>query len=316
MYGLARMQEGAAFSLVAGSVLLVWVLGASQKWPELRLFNNPAHVSSPEMANKLLVVGLPAMLTAPAFWLLSSADRWFLGISASTADVGIYAIGVSFGTLGMMLNSAVLSAWVPEVIREYETTAEQSYQSFGHAKRLLILAYALVWVFIVVFSPELIQLLVDPRYQQAVTVVPWIAAGVFFYGVAQLYNTVFLLERRMIIMARVWLAAVVVSLLCNSWIVPQYGIIGAAIVQCFSFAIAAFLQWWFSQKIKHIDVFTPRVLLQLAACLIIGIVGHQFQLQSLALTAAVKGFVLALLAGAFFWQYIRTQNLPLFVGRV
>ena len=295
------------FALVAGSVVLVWVSGLSQKLPNAGKLLNNTEPTDAATTHKILAVGLPVMLTAPAFWIVGSADRWFLGVSATTAEVGIYAIGVSFGTLGMMLNSAVLSAWVPEIIREYESNADNSYKAFGQAKRLLILAYAFVWVAIVALSPELIRLLVDARYHEAMKVVPWIAGGVFFYGCAHLFNTVFLLERKMGTMAAIWIVAIVISLGCNAWAVPRFGMLGAAVVQCFVFASTATMQWWYSQKIKRIDVFSASSLLQISALFVIGYTGQNWQLGNILHTLVIKLFALALLAAFILWRYSSLQ---------
>lgn len=281
MYLMALVPATASYALVAGAVLMASVSGGLLKTPAWRSVLRDQNAVDASKARQILAVGWPVMITAPAFWIVGSADRWFLGAAASAIEVGIYAIGVSFGTLGMMLNSAVLSAWVPEVIREYEQHAEGSYNAFGQAKRLLILAYAFVWMVITMFSPELVGMLVDARYHEAIAVVPWIAGGVFFYGCAHLFNTVFVLERRMQVMASIWMAAIVLSICLNALFVPRHGMLGAAIVQCVVFAVTAILHWWFSQKIKPIAVFSPILILQLVLILAIGCLGYYWQATSL-----------------------------------
>lgn len=304
MYMLALKPTTAAYALVAGTVLLAWASGALLKTPSLRRVLAEHKAIDAGKARQILAVGWPVMITAPAFWIVGSADRWFLGAAASAAEVGVYAIGVSFGTLGMMLNSAVLSAWVPEIIREYEHNTDGSYRTFGQAKRLLILAYAFVWMAITMFSPELVRMLVDARYYGAIAVVPWIAGGVFFYGCAHLFNTVFVLERRMQVMAVIWMIAIVFSVFLNAAIVPRYGMLGAAIVQCFVFAIAAIMHWWFSQKIKAIAVFSPALIVQLLLILAIGCLGYFWQASNLFSTLLVKLMAICAIAAVVFWRYL------------
>lgn len=307
MYVFALRPSTSAYALVAGSVLLVWVTGLSMQSPGLRRLAVNASPADSSASRKVLAVGLPVMLTAPAFWVVGSADRWFLGMSATTAEVGIYAIGVSFGTLGMMLNSAVLSAWVPEIIREYEVNADSSYKAFGQAKRLLVMAYAMVWMTITALSPELIGLFVNARYHDAVYVVPWIAGGVFFYGCAHLFNTVFLLERRLGITAMIWTVAMLLSLASNAWAVPRFGMIGAAVVQCLVFAGIAVMHLVLSRRIKQISIFNFTLLLQLSAIFLIGWVGYQWQSTYILAALIAKCGVLALLAGLVFWQSSRSD---------
>lgn len=308
MYAFALRSSTSAYALVAGSVVLVWVTGLCMQSPGLRKLAVNTSPADSSASRKVLAVGLPVMLTAPAFWVVGSVDRWFLGATGTTAEVGIYAIGVSFGTLGVMLNSAVLSAWVPEVIREYETNAEDSYIGIGHAKRLLILAYATVWMAITALSPELIGLFVNSRYQGAVGVVPWIAAGVFFYGCAHLFNTVFLLERRLGITALIWSVAVVLSLVCNAWAVPRFGMMGAAVVQCLVFGGVAFMHWLFSRRIRQIHVFNPMLLLWLSVIIFIGWAGYQWQSEDMFFAIITKICVMALLLGLLYWFEFRHDD--------
>jgi O-antigen/teichoic acid export membrane protein len=313
MYLLALTPETAVYALVTGTVLLAWVSGVLLKTPSLRRVLHEQNAIDAGKARQILAVGWPVMITAPAFWIVGSADRWFLGAVTSATEVGIYAIGVSFGTLGMMLNSAVLSAWVPEVIREYEHNTDGSYHAFGQAKRLLILAYAFVWMAITILSPELVGMLVDARYHDAIAVVPWIAGGVFFYGCAHLFNTVFLLERKMGTMAAIWTVATVLSLACNAWVVPRHGMVGAAVVQCLVFAVAAVMQWWFSQKIQRISVFTPMFILQLWALCAIGYFGQNWQFGNILYTLAIKLFALAALGVFILWGYSKSQTIQISV---
>jgi len=302
IYLFALKPATSAFALATGGVVLAWVSGLSQKMPKLRILLDNANPADKIETRKILAVGLPVIVTGPAFWVVGSADRWFLSATTTTAEVGIYAIGVSFGTLGMMLNSAVLSVWVPEIIREYETKADIAYKAFGQATRLLILAYAFMWVVITVLSPDLIRLLVDAQYQDATVVVPWIAGGVFFYGCSHLFNTVFLLERSMGTMAAIWTVAIALSLVSNSWAVPRYGMIGAAAVQCLVFFVAAIMQWWLSQRIKRIAVFTPWFFLQLSVLFMIGYLGQYWLLENSLLALTVKLILLGAMTALILWR--------------
>ncbi len=302
IYLFALRPATAVFALVTGSVVLVWVSGLSQKIPNGRKLLDNTHPADETETKKILAVGLPVIVTGPAFWVVGSADRWFLSANATTAEVGIYAIGVSFGTLGMILNSAVLSVWVPEIVREYESKADKAYKAFGQAKRLLILAYAFMWVAITVLSPDLIRLLVDEQYHNAKVVVPWIAGGVFFYGCAHLFNTVFLLERNMNTVAAIWAAAILLSLASNMWAVPRYGMTGAAAVQCLVFSITATIQWWFSQRIRRIAVFTPRLFLQLLVLFWAGYLGQYWFLENVLLSLGIKLILLGVMTALFLWR--------------
>jgi len=91
-----------------------------------------------------LLVGLPGVITAPVYWILSSLDRWFLQASADSATVGVYAVACTFGQLGLMVNSALLAIWLPEATRLHESGVEDSDRQLAKLITRLILLMAVV----------------------------------------------------------------------------------------------------------------------------------------------------------------------------
>lgn len=268
-YGVMLWLAGSAglaeYALVSGYVvvylLLVFMLGI----PAFRsLWRNPIVLASSE-AKAILMVGLPGIITAPAYWAVASSDRWFLNSYADIAMVGVYAVAVSLGTVGMMLNNAVLSAWVPEIVREYESNTEQAHVAIGAVQALIIVGYALVWLWVCVLAPDLVALLVDARFHGAAQFVPWLATGVFFYGCIHLFNASMLLKRKMHISAAIWVLAFTGSMVGNYLFVPNYGADAAAIVQAFAFAIGALFMAVLGYRSYATRWFTPSLCFKMIA---------------------------------------------------
>src|SRR5664280_3078390 len=95
---------------------------------------------------ELLKMGLPGIVTAPMYWLVSSSDRWFLQHYCGTESVGIYSIGYSIAIAGTMVNSAVMSVWLPEASREYEQNQDRAKASLGRLMSRLITLMAVIWL--------------------------------------------------------------------------------------------------------------------------------------------------------------------------
>lgn len=238
MAGSSMVSEYALVAgYVAGYLLLLTMLGMPLSLGIRQKSEALNHATS----KSILLVGLPGIITAPAYWVVASSDRWFLNTYADITTVGVYAIAVSLGTVGMMLNNAVLSAWVPEIVREYESNTKQAHLTIGKVQSLIIVGYALVWLWVCVLAPDLLTLLVDIRFQGAGQFIPWLAAGVFFYGCIHLFNASMLLKRKMNISAAIWVLALTCSLAGNFLFVPNYGAVASAVVQALAFALAAFL---------------------------------------------------------------------------
>jgi O-antigen/teichoic acid export membrane protein len=221
-------------SMIIGYLVPIAMLGG----PSVRRLRQGSGLSMSERMD-LMRIGLAGIVTAPMFWVLTSMDRWFLGYFADSASVGIYSVGYSIGILGMIVNSAIQSVWVPEVAREYERTGDDARVHLSRIAEWLVSALALVWLAIVAMGGDIVRLLAGPAFQSAAEVIPYIAGGVLFYGIAQLANGALLLKKKLHYAMWWWLAASLVCVVLNVILIPVVGRVGAAITQAVAFAVVA-----------------------------------------------------------------------------
>lgn len=202
-------------------------------------------LAKPSVLNKgegtaLLKIGLAGVVTAPMYWLLSSSDRWFLQFFRGAEEVGIYSIGYNFAYLGVMVNTAVMTVWLPEAARAYEEDQTAARKVLGRLMSRLVAGLALVWLAIAASGGDMVRWLANERFHSAAQVVPFIAGGVFFYGVSQLAMYGLLLVKQLKWAALWWFAAGLVCVASNWMLVPRQGGMGAAITQTLSFAFVSF----------------------------------------------------------------------------
>ena len=69
---------------------------------------------------RILGIGPAIIITAPAYWVISSSDRWFLGYFADATTVGIYSVSAGVAVAGLTINSAILTIWIPEATKLFE----------------------------------------------------------------------------------------------------------------------------------------------------------------------------------------------------
>lgn len=245
---IARWWGADERALVAGYVtayvLPIFILGVPG-WQQMRA---PSGLE-PGTRRAVFLVGLPGVVTAPMYWILSSSDRWFLQVSADSATVGVYAVACTFGQLGMMVNSALLAIWLPEATRLHESVdADGSRARLGVLIVRLVAIMMLVWVGVGLLGGDLLRLLSQERFHRGASVVPWIASAVFFYGCYHVANTGLFLGRRLNVSALVWATVGVLSLAANGLLVPRYGMMAAALVQAVTFALLAIVVLALSQR--------------------------------------------------------------------
>lgn len=184
-------------------------------------------------------LGITAMVTAPLFWLMNSADRWFLGLWRGEGELGVYAFASGLGMIGLMLNNGIVLTWFPEMNRAYETGGEEATVSIGRMWARLVASLLVVWVAVSAAGGDVLRLLSDPRFHDGARFVPWIAGGAFFYGVALLANTGLFLRKDLTPVAGWWTAGAALNIALNAGLVRGMGGMGAAVAVCLAYALIA-----------------------------------------------------------------------------
>lgn len=241
-------------SMVAGYMIPLLILGT----PSIAQLHTPSDLSQKDRLN-VFTIGLAGAVTAPAYWLISSSDRWFLGYFEDTASVGIYSLGYSMAIMGMMANNAVLSVWAPETVKEFESNPGQAPILLGRMAERLIAGFVCIWLAITAAGGDMIRLLAAPTFHQATVVVPFIAAAVMLHGIIHIANAVFLLMKRLELTVWCWILGGMLSVLLNIVLIPKLGILGAAISQTASFLLIAVGMAIGAQYIYPLQLNWPRL---------------------------------------------------------
>ncbi len=235
---LALYWRQDAWSLLVGSAAGVaagaWVAG----FPAAETVLVPSGLSRAHRVD-ILRLGAAGAVTAPVFWLMGSADRWIIAYVRGSAELGVYAFAATVGMIGMMLNSAITLTWFPEMTREYESAGSESFPRIGMLWARLASGLMVAWIAVSAAGGDVIRLIADPRFHGGTTFVPWIAGGIFFYGIASLANTGLLLKKDLIPSIGWWVAGGVLNLGMNLLLVPPLGGTGAAMATCASYGLIA-----------------------------------------------------------------------------
>ena len=109
--------------------------------------------------------------------VLSSSDRIMIANMCSAADAGVYSIAYSVGMLMTLLTNSLNSTVVPWL---YRTLDAKELKRIDRMSIALLGTLALIVVFVDILAPEVVGILAPDEYSEAMTLVPVIAASVFF----------------------------------------------------------------------------------------------------------------------------------------
>jgi O-antigen/teichoic acid export membrane protein len=244
--------------------------------------------------------GVPLMAAALAMWVTNFGDRFMLSKllhgSYALAQVGQYSLANKISSAMVLLFTAFQVAWPAFAYSiEDERAAKRTY-SFV----LTYLMYAAAWaaVGLSLFAPWIVHLLGrKPGFWPAADAVPALAySSVFYAG----FIVVTIATGRARQTKFNWIAGgagAVLNFGLNVWLIPAYGMLGAAYATLAAYVLLMVVRTWNAQHVYPVQYQWRRVaVLLLAAGAVTGI--GEVLPRSIALAVVLTGaypFVLAAL---------------------
>ena len=178
---------------------------------------------------------LPLIPNGLLQFALHHADRFLLLRVSGEAAVGTYGLAYKLGQLpNYALLGPFLLIWYPFVfsLREPERQRALIERLLPYFMGLM----AAVTLLTALFARELVALVsARPEYHRAWTAVPVIALGYWFWGLFQLAQTGFYIQKRTGPLPRLTACAVLLNLGLNLALIPALGAMGAAIATALTF---------------------------------------------------------------------------------
>lgn len=256
-------------ALMAATVLTSLIPVIMLGIPSLRRLVRPSGLNSTARSS-IFQVGVAAVFTAPAYWVLASSDRWFLGYFVDAGAVGIYSVSYTIAVMGMLVNNAFLPVWTTETIREVEAGAGDSSRSLGEVAEQLFALLLIVWLAIAAAGGDVLRLLAAPEFHAARIIIPLIALAVLFHGVIHIATGLFIVADKLKQTIWWWLGGGVLCLAANALLVPEFGMVGAAVTQAVSFGFVAGALLYRSRRVIRLDLKWARLTAFAVAVLVSG----------------------------------------------
>ena len=226
--GLAVGVRSAELLLDATAV--GYALAAAIAVPILwRRMEGPSRI---DLAGTLEVVrhGPGALPFSVAGWVERLADRLVIEYVMGTAAVGVYSVAYTLGerTMGTLVKAVFMMAW-PNILASWK---EGGTASARGAVRQALALYG--WftcgpaLFLIVYGGDLLRWFTGAAYHQATDVVAVVAASMWLGGVASYLNRHLELGKRFGTLSGVTMFGSAVNVALNLWLVPRFGMLGAA----------------------------------------------------------------------------------------
>ena len=218
--------------MIAGFLIIEWLRHSERGQPW------KARV---KRARTLLLDSWPAILSGLAIMIYMRIDQIMIGSMMTEADVGIYSVAVKLSEVWYVIPLAVTQSVMPSIV------SARKAQNGSYEQKLIGLIVLLFWssflvaILVTLAGPSLITLLFGHEYRLAGEVLRihfW--AGIFValgVGISQWY----IAENRLRVSLYGTIAGALFNVLLNLFLIPEFGVKGAAFSTVGSYFVAAYL---------------------------------------------------------------------------
>jgi len=216
----------------------------------------------------ILSYGLPFLPHHLAVYLLFGADRYFLEHFRTMTEVGLYSYAYRIGMIMTLVLEGASLAWTPFIF---------SLQRREDAKEIHALTARYILTVIVgtasalcVFGQEFVKLLAfrSPEYWGVANLTVWVIGGYVFLGVYQVFGAAVGIPKRTSLFPVFSITGLVVNLGLNWLLVPEHGMIGAAIATLIAYAVMGIFALVATQKVYPVPYEWGRLLVLSVAGLV------------------------------------------------
>ena len=265
------------------------------------LFFLRRHVNFSMARNTLktcLIFSLPLVLYALGGWVMDTSNRIFIERYVGLAELGLFNIGSQFAMILGFVLGAIGLALTPLF---YEAArlddAPEVLARFGLRYIACTLGLGLI---VSVFSREAIQVFTQPAFHSAYHVVPILTATHALTGVWHLVVFPVMLKRKTGTLAGIMAVVAGLTFGLNLWLIPSYGIIGAALSPLIANLLLNLMVFSVSIRLYRIPYNYGRMGLVLLAAIGVYLAADWVATNDLVISMVAKTLILAVYPGLLF----------------
>jgi len=205
-------------------------------------------------AKRLLQDSWPAILATISGSLYMRIDQVMINNMLNSKEVGLYAAAVKLSVAWNFIPMIITTSLLPAIVNAKKQSKEVYYQKLQKLHDLMMLLAVAVALPTTFLAPWVVETLYGVEYMQASKVLSLhIWSGVFvFLGVAG--GRWYLVENLLVLSLYRHLIGAVVNVIMNLYLIPRYGIIGAAISTLISFSVSCYIYDFFNKKTRSLFV--------------------------------------------------------------
>lgn len=206
----------------------------------------------------LLGFGLPLLPNGLAYLTVEVSDKYLMRLLLDKETLGIYAPNYKFGSILLFVVLAFRTAWQPFFLKV--AIQENAKEIYSRVMTYFVLLGVMIVIVASYFVEYILPMplalgkpLMGPAYQSGMIIIPVILSAYLFYGVyVNLTVGIYIQKKSQWMIIFTGLAALV-NIGSNLYLMPRYGIMGAALATLLSYLTMAVSIYIFNQSIYPVS---------------------------------------------------------------
>lgn len=268
---LAGVVSSTVFSLVA--------IQQMKGWLSFKYF-------SKDRLKIMLKYAAPFIPAALAYWLLNSTDSYFLAYFKNKAEVGLFGIGASLAAVMSLFTGAFQQAWGPFAFSIVnDENAKQVY-----ANVFLLYSYLMGFLAanLMLFAPEVLQLLTAPAYHDSAWVAGILAYNLVLIGFTYIASIGISIAKVTAPYGYAMLFATMLTIILDILLIPKFGKEGSAIATVVAQLLVPAYLFYRGHKIYPIPYKFVEGFVAIAGMAFITVIIRFIHFNSIAIQITVK----------------------------
>ena len=242
-------------NLIASGATLLMLIPVIAQW--LRLTFNKSTLG------ELLRFGLPYIPSVLSVIIMDKIGNFFLDRMVGEKMTGIFSAGCKLGMFMALVVAAFRFAWHPFFLSV--SKQKDAPEIFARVMTYFLLVTGFFFLLISFFINEIVHIrfsnvgLVGATYVEGVSIVPVIMLAYIFYGVFTNFIVGIYIKNKSMYIPFVTGMGGITSLLANYFLIPHFGIMGAAWAVALSYAVMAISLYFVNNHLYPIPYEMDRI---------------------------------------------------------
>ncbi|MEJ2253380.1 MAG: flippase [Nitrospirota bacterium] len=210
--------------------------------------------------------GLPLIGAELGILVLNYADRYLIHYYLGSVPLGLYTAGYNLGTyvtdvVVQPINYAMVPIYMGILVNKGE---EETRRFLTKTFRIFVLLIFPVMFGFIAVGKDLLVVLASDKYVGAAPVLSYVVLGQVMHASTLILNTGLFIRKKTHVVTAATIFACVANVALNVFLIPRYGIVGAAQATLVSYGLFAIVITYYSFKQFSFEIDFPAITVYLA----------------------------------------------------